>query len=71
VEDTCKSASRWQNLAGMTKRHQWPKVDLGFKLWPPLLKRAAGRPRTRRYKGWKKTCNKTVLDPNAPPPAPP
>jgi hypothetical protein len=76
----------------MTNRDQWPKVDLGFKLWPPVLKRAAGRPRTRRYKGWeeggttrrtvtckschqkghmKKTCNETVLDPNAPPPAPP
>jgi len=24
---------------------------MGFKLLPPILKRAAGRPRTRRYKG--------------------
>ncbi|XP_015696631.1 uncharacterized protein LOC102717927 [Oryza brachyantha] len=30
---------------------QWPHVDLGFKLWPPKLKRAAGRPRTRRIMG--------------------
>jgi uncharacterized C2H2 Zn-finger protein len=34
----------------MTDKTQWPKVDLGFKLWPPVLKRAAGRPRTRRIK---------------------
>lgn len=32
-------------------KSQWPKVDLGFKLWPPKLKRAAGRPRTRRIRG--------------------
>jgi len=25
-------------------------MDPGFKLWPPILKRAAGRPRERRYK---------------------
>ena len=30
---------------------QWPQVDLGFKLWPPILKRAAGRPRSRRIQG--------------------
>jgi len=34
----------------MTDSKQWPKVDPGFKLWPPILKRAAGRPRKRRYK---------------------
>ncbi|WVZ62034.1 hypothetical protein U9M48_011824 [Paspalum notatum var. saurae] len=34
----------------MTDRTQWPQVNPGFKLWPPLLKRAAGRPRERRYK---------------------
>ena len=27
------------------------KVNMGFKLLPPILKRAAGSPRTRRYKG--------------------
>ncbi|WVZ74436.1 LOW QUALITY PROTEIN: hypothetical protein U9M48_022615 [Paspalum notatum var. saurae] len=35
----------------MTDRTQWPRVDMGFKLWPPLLKRSAGRPRTRRIMG--------------------
>ncbi|KAJ1275712.1 hypothetical protein BS78_05G157100 [Paspalum vaginatum] len=35
----------------MTDRNQWPQVDMGFKLWPPMLKRAAGRPRSRRIKG--------------------
>ena len=34
----------------MTDRKQWPQVDPGFKLWPPTLKWAAGRPRERRYK---------------------
>jgi hypothetical protein len=34
----------------MTDKKQWPAVNLGLKLWPPLLKRAAGRPRERRYK---------------------
>lgn len=95
--DDCYSVHKFQkayeNCVGpMTDRQQWPKVDPGFKLWPPILKRAAGRPRVRRYKGWEegggnsrrtvtckrchqkghmqKTCNETVLDPNAPPPAP-
>ncbi|WVZ79860.1 hypothetical protein U9M48_027388 [Paspalum notatum var. saurae] len=70
---------------------QWEPVNTGFKLLPPLLKRAAGRPRTRRIVGveeggsgtkrrqackrcgglghLQKTCNETVLDPDAPPPA--
>ena len=34
----------------MTDRKQWPQVNPGFKLWPPILKRAVGRPRVRRYK---------------------
>jgi hypothetical protein len=34
----------------MTDKKQWPAVNLGFKLWPPILKRAADRPRERRYK---------------------
>jgi hypothetical protein len=38
-------------ISPMTDRNQWPDVDLGFKLWPPRLKRAAGRPRSRRIKG--------------------
>jgi len=75
----------------MTDRSQWPKVEIGFKLWPPAFKRSAGRPRTRRLKGAEeggkgtrrqmqckrcgqfghmmKTCNETVYDSDAPPPA--
>lgn len=81
------------DICPMTDRTQWPEVDMGFKLCPPVLKRAAGRPRTRRIKGCEegggrvvrrmrcrrcgdyghmmKTCNETVYDSNAPPPAPP
>ncbi len=32
-------------------RSQWPEVDLGFKVRPPLLKRASGRPRKQRIRG--------------------
>ena len=39
-----------KSVKPMTDRKQWPKMDPGFKLWPPILKRAAGRPRERRYK---------------------
>jgi hypothetical protein len=35
----------------MPNRSQWPEVDLGFKVWPPLLGRAAGRPRVVRIRG--------------------
>jgi hypothetical protein len=31
-------------------RSQWPKVNPGFDMIPPKLKRSAGRPRTRRIK---------------------
>ena len=31
----------------------WKKVNMGFKLLSPILKRVTGRPRTRRYKGVK------------------
>ena len=79
-------------IAPMNGRDQWPEVDMGLKLWPPRLKRAAGRPRTRRMKGAEeggmttrqrqckrcgqfghmmKTCNETVYDSDAPPPAAP
>ncbi|WVZ86877.1 hypothetical protein U9M48_033595 [Paspalum notatum var. saurae] len=34
----------------MTDRSQWPAVDIGFKPWPPVLKRAAGRPGERIMK---------------------
>jgi hypothetical protein len=39
-----------KSVKPMTYRKQWPKVDPGLKLWPPILKRAASRPRERRYK---------------------
>ena len=39
-----------KSVKPMTDRNQWPQVDPGFKLWPPILKRAAGRPRKRRFK---------------------
>jgi len=77
----------------MPDKEEWEKVDLGFKLLPPLCYRAAGRPRKRRIVGseeggtssrgkrrckrcggfghLQKTCNETVHDPDAPPPAPP
>ena len=77
----------------MPSKEEWEKVDLDFKLLPPLCKRAAGRPRNRRLVGveeggsgsrgkrrckrcggyghLQKTCNETVDDPDAPPPAPP
>ena len=41
-------ASRVEPLPG---RSQWPQVDLGFKVFPPLLGRAAGRPRVVRIRG--------------------
>lgn len=39
-----------KSLKPMTDSKQWPQVNPGFKLWPPLLKRAPGQPRKRRYK---------------------
>jgi hypothetical protein len=35
----------------MPDKSLWEKVDTGFKMWPPILKRSAGRPRTRRFIG--------------------
>ena len=39
-----------KSVKPITDRKQWPQVDSGFKLWPPILKRAAGRPRKRMFK---------------------
>ena len=39
-----------KNVPTMTDKKQWPVVDVGFKLHPPVLKKAAGRPRTQRIK---------------------
>ena len=30
---------------------QWPQVDLGFKVYPPLLGRAPGRPKVQWQRG--------------------
>jgi len=32
-------------------RSQWPVVELGFKVYPPLLGRGAGRPKVQRQRG--------------------
>jgi hypothetical protein len=32
-------------------RSQWPEVDLGFKVFPPVLGRPPGRPRVQRIRG--------------------
>jgi len=32
-------------------RSQWPVVELGFKVFPPLLGRGAGRPKIQRHRG--------------------
>ena len=40
-----------QRVEPMPDRSQWPEVDLGFIVWPPLLGRAAGRPRVVRIRG--------------------
>ena len=35
----------------MPVRSDWPEVDLGYRLFPPLQKRAAGRSRVVRIRG--------------------
>ena len=35
----------------MPDRSQWPEIDLGYKVFPPLLERAAGRPKVVRQRG--------------------
>ncbi|CAL4988960.1 unnamed protein product [Urochloa decumbens] len=52
---SCYSVSKFKAayegwIEPIPDKTHWPQVDLGFKLWPPVLKRAAGRPRTRRIK---------------------
>jgi hypothetical protein len=34
----------------MTDKKQWPEVDVGFHLFPPVLKKASGRPREKRIR---------------------
>lgn len=38
-------------VEALPDRSQWPVVDLGFKLYPPLLGRSVGRPRKVRIRG--------------------
>ena len=49
-------------VEAMPDRSQWPTVDLGFKVYPPLLGRSAGRPRKQRIRGCleKKATKKKV-----------
>jgi hypothetical protein len=35
----------------MLDRSQWPEVNLGYKVWPPLLGRAPGRLKVQRIRG--------------------
>jgi hypothetical protein len=34
----------------MNDKSEWPKVDPGFEMIPPLLQRAASRPKKKRIK---------------------
>jgi len=46
-------------VEAMTDRSQWPEVDLGFKVYPPFLGRAPGRPKMQRRRGGlEKNANK-------------
>jgi hypothetical protein len=35
----------------MPDRSQWPEINLGYKVYPPLLGRAPGRPKVQRIRG--------------------
>lgn len=37
-------------ISPMTDKSNWPRVDLGFRMLPPLLGRSAGRPRKKRIR---------------------
>ena len=54
--DDCYSIARFKaayvdRIEPLPDRTQWPVVELGFKVFPPLLGRGAGRPKVQRYKG--------------------
>ena len=38
-------------VEAMPDTSQWPQVDLGFKVYPPLLGRAPGRQKVQRQRG--------------------
>jgi len=53
--DSCYFVSKFKSayegwMEPIPDKSMWPQVQLEFKLWPPVLKRAAGRPRSRRIK---------------------
>ena len=53
--DRCYFVSKFKSayegwMEPIPDKSMWPQVQLEFKLWPPVLKRAAGRPRSRRIK---------------------
>jgi len=42
-------------IESILDRSQWPVVELGFKVYPPLLGRGAGRPKVQRQEvAWRK-----------------
>ena len=38
-------------VEGIPNRFQWPEVNLGYKVYPPLLGRGPGRPKVQRIRG--------------------
>lgn len=54
--DECYSVARFKatyaaRIPALTDISQWPKNTRDFFLYPPILKRSAGRPKTLRHKG--------------------
>ena len=54
--DECYSVDKFTaayapRIPSLTDMSQWPQSAHGFFLYPPILKRSAGRPRNTRYKG--------------------
>uniref|UniRef100_A0A453PJQ1 Uncharacterized protein n=1 Tax=Aegilops tauschii subsp. strangulata TaxID=200361 RepID=A0A453PJQ1_AEGTS len=48
-------------IASMTDKSEWPEVDLGFKVHPPVqTKNVPGRPRKVRIRGWMEPMRRTV-----------
>ncbi|XP_048544568.1 neurofilament heavy polypeptide-like isoform X2 [Triticum urartu] len=48
-------------IAPMTDKSEWPEVDLGFKVHPPVqTKNVPGRPRKVRIRGWMEPMRRTV-----------
>ena len=55
-------AAYMDRIEPLPDRTQWPIVELGFKVFPPLLGRGAGRPKVQRYRGClEKNASKKVV----------